>query len=248
MSTNELYEVVATVDEFPHGGRTYLNVELVFFVHDRGTEEPPVPYEQAIEDYAQQRAGEARYAEGAILESFTLEEAVALQEWLAEHYGLQADIRRIALPIPANRAGVGAQDVGGAADFYVFSKHEEYSLPFEAWAYFDVSDCQVKVEPEDAIVRLLQDALAAGLQPGMSEEELLAVAQRLEGQGYEVYDSTAWVDPLGPPDDDLLAALPPEWLTEDERRQVFGSEPGQPDGGRVIKFPGRRGAGDDVPS
>jgi hypothetical protein len=131
----KLYRVTTIVKEF-HDCK---DVPFHWFRHDRGKR---CAYDELIENY-DPSDHDARDAEGAIDELFTDIEANVLKEYLdQEHAGAGVTtIEEVHLPIRSNCMGVGAIPVGGCNDFYMLSKEPTYTLPFEAWAYFDLRGC-----------------------------------------------------------------------------------------------------------
>jgi hypothetical protein len=95
------------------------------------------PYGQLIADYV---PGDA-YAEGAIDEYFTEDEAKQLAAYLAGEVDGDEDkttTKEISLPIPNNMAGYGAMAVGDGDDFYMLSKSPDYPLPFSVSDYYNL--------------------------------------------------------------------------------------------------------------
>jgi hypothetical protein len=131
----KLYRVTTIVKEF-HDCK---DVPFHWFRHDRGKR---CAYDELIENY-DPSDHDARDAEGAIDELFTDIEANMLKEYLDQEHGGAGTttIAEVHLPIARNSMGVGAIPVGGGDDFYMLSKEPAYTLPFEAWAYFDLVDC-----------------------------------------------------------------------------------------------------------
>jgi hypothetical protein len=127
----------------------YKDVPLEWFV--RARERPllfgvggslNVTYSQAISNYDKDDHGSA-YAELALEEFFTDDEAKALVDWLAAHRPRYSatTVKRAKLPIGNNVMGTGGVPVGGGPDFLTTSESADYDLPFEAWAFFDVRGC-----------------------------------------------------------------------------------------------------------
>jgi hypothetical protein len=99
----------------------------------------PRPYGELIENYEPGNV----YAEGAIDEMFTEDEALLLKEYLDRTYtgaGVTV-IEEQPLPIPNNTMGCGAIPVGDGNDFHMLDRNPEYSLPFKVWGYFDLRGC-----------------------------------------------------------------------------------------------------------
>src|ERR1700730_80943 len=131
----KLYRVTTIVKKF-HDCK---DVPFVWFRADPGERRA---YVELIEKYDPSDQY-ACYPEGAIDELFTDIEANVLKEYLdQEHGGAGATtIAEVHLPIARNSMGIGAIPVGGRTDFYMLSKEPTYTLPFDAWAYFDLRGC-----------------------------------------------------------------------------------------------------------
>ena len=125
----ELFQVHSVVREYCG----HKDVTFHWFITDRDGK-PSVPYSEAITNY---QAGNL-YAEGAIEEMFTREEADLLVGYLSKYPSTQ-HVESVALPIPDNWAGYGATAVGGPTDFYMLANTEGYDLPFSVWGFFDLS-------------------------------------------------------------------------------------------------------------
>jgi len=103
------------------------------------------PYAELIENYDPQDP----YAESAIDELFTADEANALKDYLDQHHGGEGSttITKADLPIPNNVVGLDCIGVGGGNDFYSLYKEPEYSLPFMIEGYFNLVGCELIDEP-----------------------------------------------------------------------------------------------------
>ena len=134
----KLYRVHTIVKQF-HGCQ---NVPFDWFGCDR---REPRPYAELIEGYWPSDLDQ----EVAIDEMFTEVEAIALKEYLdREHGGAGVTtIEEVPLPIPDSSIGIGAIPVGGGTDFHMLDKEPNYSLPFKAWAYFDLRGCEPHRSP-----------------------------------------------------------------------------------------------------
>ena len=134
----KLYRVHTVVKQF-HGCQ---NVPFDWFGCDR---REPRPYPELIQGYSPSDLDQ----EVAIDEMFTEVEAIALKEYLdREHGGAGVTtIEEVSLPIPDSSIGIGAIPVGGGTDFHMLDKEPNYSLPFKAWAYFDLRGCESHRSP-----------------------------------------------------------------------------------------------------
>jgi hypothetical protein len=139
MSDYELFYVRTRVSEFR-------GCKDVLFEWLRDDEITQRPYAELIEGYEPDNDG---YAQGAIDELFTLDEANALKAYLDQHHGEHGEttVQRVDLPYRNNVIGVLAEPVGGGDDFYSLWKSPEYSLPFKVVAYFDLRGCELVDEP-----------------------------------------------------------------------------------------------------
>jgi hypothetical protein len=134
----DLYRVFTVVAKY-HGCR---NVNFAWFRTEPAGDRP---YELLIDGYF---PGDP-YTEGAIDELFTHAEAAAIKAYLDKQHGHEGvtSIERAEVPIAGNVMPLGAIAVGGGDDFYMLDKEDEYSLPFRAWAYFNLTDCELVDEP-----------------------------------------------------------------------------------------------------
>ncbi len=102
------------------------------------------PYADLIADYdpSMRTIG---YAEEAIEELFTEDEAKQLVAYLDREHGDQETtiIEEQKLPIPNNCCGYSPNGVGGGDDFYTLDQRPDYSLPFKVWGYFDLVGCEL---------------------------------------------------------------------------------------------------------
>jgi len=79
-------------------------------------------------------------------DTFSLDEALQLRDWLEDHEDAHVSIQ-VAYKPRLNAMGFHAYPVGGAQDFLVFPNCDDYDLPFEAWAYVDHRDDYEVGEP-----------------------------------------------------------------------------------------------------
>lgn len=121
---------------------------------------PVAPYADLIADYAELEEGHRRFAEGAVDEMFTEDEARAVLAWLKEHRRGVHVIEPTPMPIKgrtdsgAGVMGFGAIPCGGLQD----SISPETDLPFDIRGYYDLSDCERVVPlavPIAAIARIV---------------------------------------------------------------------------------------------
>jgi hypothetical protein len=128
----KLYHVVTGVDEY-HGHK-----DVCFQWFFAGTRPSGLPYAELIEDYDPDDEN-IHYAEGAVDEMFTEDEAKQLKSYLdREHGGSRTTIIEAEIPIPNHLMGHGAIPVGGPQDFYQLHNEDRYDLPFEVMGYFDL--------------------------------------------------------------------------------------------------------------
>jgi hypothetical protein len=134
----KLYRVTTIVKEYD-GCK---NVAFAWFKSDLPAE-PRRPYHELIADY-DPSVRTIGYAEDAIKELFTEDEAKQLVAYLdREHGDQETTIEEQKLPIPNNCCGYSANAVGGGDDFYTLDKRPDYSLPFKVWGYFDLVGCEL---------------------------------------------------------------------------------------------------------
>jgi hypothetical protein len=107
---------------------------------------PPRPHPELIAGYKPDDPA-AAYAKEAIEELFTEEQTAQLKAYLDGVHGGDGitTIAEAETPIPGNSIGCGALPVGGLTDFYMLDREPLYSLPFRAWAYFDLRHCDPAV-------------------------------------------------------------------------------------------------------
>lgn len=133
--TTNLYGVQSVVKEY----RGYKDVTFCWFYAQART--PPRPYADLIKDYD---PNDHHYAEGAIDELFTWDEANQLVGYLDREHGDAGTntIKEVTLPLPNNSAGFDAVVAAGFEDgegIYRLFGESVYSLPFEVEGYFDLT-------------------------------------------------------------------------------------------------------------
>ncbi len=135
--TPTLFEVTTIVRKY--GG--YKDVEFCWYYNER-TPRFCAVYATLIEGY--EPSEDMRYAEDALEECFTAEEAEALKVYLDAVHGDvgTTTISQAKLPIAKNVMPCGAMPAGGEADHHMLSEEPEYSLPFKVWGYFDTRHCE----------------------------------------------------------------------------------------------------------
>jgi hypothetical protein len=134
------------------------------------------PYGELIENYEPGN----RYAEWAIDELFSEDEALLLKEYLDRTYadaGVTV-IKEQSLPIPNNVMVFGAMAVGGEDGFCMLDKDPEYSLPFKVWGYYDLVGCEL-VDGSDVYHRRLWMVSANGEVRQQTNEEAAAMARAM---------------------------------------------------------------------
>jgi hypothetical protein len=125
------------------------DVPFKWFRCERGERRP---YAHLIENYDPDN----KHAEDAIDELFTASEANALKEYLDRDYLDEVTkIEKVALPIPNNSAGVGANaTAGGCLRFCKLDKGWKYSLAFRVWGVCDLRGCEPVTMTDDEINRM----------------------------------------------------------------------------------------------
>jgi hypothetical protein len=156
MTTNveivtKLYRLTSVIDDWPHRGKRYNNVTLVWFVdkrdYDPGYDYPTLLGRPTAPD-------DHSYEKDYVDELFTRDEADQLAQYLQEAHDTDVTITEVSTPVPDNIIGVGAIAVGGDCDFYMLSEHDDYTLPFKAWGYYRVDDDSLLFESlEDLLGR-----------------------------------------------------------------------------------------------
>lgn len=140
-----LYNVYTKVNNWEKSGKP---ITFNWFYEGKRTE-PTIPYADVIRDW-QPTAGDERnytieenapapigYAEDYIDSLFTLDEAMQLVRWLAQHRPGTHKVVRLDLPTDRNVMSVGSLPVGGTDDFHMLAKAEDYDLPFTVWGYYN---------------------------------------------------------------------------------------------------------------
>ena len=137
----ELFNVTTTIKTY-HGCK---DVFMHWFMIDRKT--PVGRYAALIRDYYRVDERARLYAEGAVDELFTAEEADALLAYLQQHHpdGSTHVVTAASLPLgngggagAAMIAGYDAIAVGGPQDFYMLHKEADWNLPFNVYGYYDL--------------------------------------------------------------------------------------------------------------
>jgi hypothetical protein len=100
------------------------------------------PYAELIDGYDPGEYGV--YTVGAIDELFSWDQALTLKDYLDRNFdNATTTFRKVALPFPSNRMGIGAMAVGGGNDFHMLDKHPSYTLPFKVWGYYSLVGCEL---------------------------------------------------------------------------------------------------------
>jgi hypothetical protein len=134
--------------------RGYKNVRFQWFVHKR--EKPlfgkdgllGIEYRDVIEDY--DTTSMRYYAEDAVEELFTEDEAKAFVEFVKTLGDETATVESVKLPMPNNMMGVGAIPIGGEDQCLMFSKAPDYDLPFKVGGYYSLRGCEYDATLPDA--------------------------------------------------------------------------------------------------
>jgi hypothetical protein len=103
------------------------------------------PYAKLIENYNPETDELHSYAENAVEELFTEEEAKQLKAYLDLFHDEEGKttINEVQLPVEHNLVGVGAIPIGGGHDWYMLHKEPKYSLPFEVTGFFSLVGCEL---------------------------------------------------------------------------------------------------------
>ena len=183
----DLFTVTTTIraQEF-HGCR---DVTMRWFVVDRPT--PVVPYSEVVADYAALDDDYKLYVvHDAVDELFTDSEARALVEYMArEHPGDLHEITPARLPLEGNIMGRGAIPVGGPQDFYMLSREDEWTLPFQVYGYYDLERHEAAAGGEEERASALRSGMFFAGPEGiirasdLSEAEYQARLAQRECQG-----------------------------------------------------------------
>ncbi len=131
MTTAKLYSVTTLVEEF-HGSK-----DVFFSWFNSEPQCGTRPYADLIADYVPD--DDAYYAEAAIDEAFSEDEARQLKDWLDATRGGTTAIEEMELPIAHNTMALSAIPVGGGTDFLMICEAHD-SLPFKAMGYFDLRE------------------------------------------------------------------------------------------------------------
>jgi hypothetical protein len=140
---NKLFSVHSLVRDFTYQGTQYEEIKVVWFVVERKA--PPVPFETAIEDYAQLDEKARLFPEGYINEQFSRQEAEALKKHLDRRPGVTTMIETVELPVMANVSGCRRLERGNGNDFLILHREKSYSLPFKVEGYFSVRFAEPKI-------------------------------------------------------------------------------------------------------
>lgn len=109
----KLFRAHSIIDRFPCGTKLFNGVLVHWFVYRR--EFPIGAREKYIANYRERYEDEERrlYAEEAIDELFTEEEAIGLKYYLLATQGIKCEIEEAEMPISFGSCGFGAHAVGG---------------------------------------------------------------------------------------------------------------------------------------
>ena len=131
----ELFVMNSKVSDWPHEGRLYADVPVAWHVRER--QEPPVPYEQAIEGYEPGVNGTP--AESYIDGLFTAEEAALVCKYLQEHYTQTTELWTVHLPVSSNSAGAWCLPPAKGRDVYRLDEEHGCDLPFRVGGWYDIA-------------------------------------------------------------------------------------------------------------
>jgi hypothetical protein len=102
---DELYGAVTVIARLQHHGVWYTDVELEWIYCDRT--QPIAPYASLIADYEQLKQPERSYAEQYMDDLFTEAEYRTLRRYLKDHYGLDASMSVVPIPMHVQPESVG---------------------------------------------------------------------------------------------------------------------------------------------
>jgi hypothetical protein len=134
----QLYSVISVIDDWSHRGIRYDNVEVIWFVDERG-------YDPGFDYAALLSPGDETTGcdDMLVFDLFTREEADQLAEYLRVAHQEAVVIREVDMPIKRGYMPISGIAVGGDCNFYMLSEHKDYDLPFRVWGYYRIfyEDC-----------------------------------------------------------------------------------------------------------
>lgn len=142
-----LYHVYSVVNNFPYHSVYYDNLKINWFVV--GREEPQVPFEEAIVNYAKLSLSAKVHPENFIKELFTREEAELLKRYLDSAERVSATIEACGLPVSEHAKGHRDFPPAPGMDFFILSDKENYNLPFKVEGVFNTKMADRHVVADD---------------------------------------------------------------------------------------------------
>lgn len=127
-----LYRLYSLVDEHPEVGRACL--EWVYHLRD----EPVLSYDRLIKGYDKLAITQKQQAEERVNQMFTEQEVDVLSTYLDQAHGIESFLEEKAIPINLQYLLSEATPETGAGKWgslYMFSREDDYNLPFEVWAW-----------------------------------------------------------------------------------------------------------------
>ena len=131
----KLYKVYSTIDDWPHRAERYNGVSVTWYVRER--EEPPVPYEEAIE--APDRVSHI-YLQSLLDGLFTEKELSMFRKYLAEKHGNKVSAKVVELPLTGCEMAVWDLPLDSRRNIHLLDEEECYDLPFKVGGWYDISN------------------------------------------------------------------------------------------------------------
>ncbi|NIM18400.1 MAG: hypothetical protein GTO45_40995 [Candidatus Aminicenantes bacterium] len=145
--STRLYHVYSVVNNFPYRSVYYDNLKISWFMV--GREEPQVPFEEVIVNYAKLSLSAKVNPENFIKELFTLEEAELLKRYLDSLRKFNATIEVCQLPVNEHARGYRDFPPAPGIDFFILSDKENYNLPFRVEGVFNTNMADRRVVADD---------------------------------------------------------------------------------------------------
>jgi hypothetical protein len=133
----KLFRVRSVFNNFPHSGKVYDEVEVLWFVVHREDLSPS--HEQVMEDYRRNFNNPTHTFESNLSELFTEEEAKALREYLLRAHKEGCEMREVDLSHENIPSGCGDKTLGNEEGYYRLDNEYGYDLPVVVWGYYNVS-------------------------------------------------------------------------------------------------------------
>jgi hypothetical protein len=182
----KLYHVTSSDCNMPYEGRSYDGITIKWFIYDR--EKPVIPYEIGIQDYTEDPSDEPgkSYAQEALDELFTMEEAKLLQDYLTKK-DMKCQIEECELPLPNNVCGYfGFFDAAGIHMEGLVEIYEEsdYDLPFKTVGFY----CMDSSPSWKTCVfgSYFMEAFLEKMQIPCDKERLMDILKELHDEGWGI--------------------------------------------------------------